>query len=72
MCGKNKVTLKIPEELYEKLKGVIDGTGFSSVTEFVVFVMRNVVSGGRIKDEDNLTKEEIQKVRDRLKRLGYI
>ena len=72
VCGKNKVTIKIPEELYGKLKDIIEGTGFSSVTEFVVFVMRNVASGGRIKDEDKLTKEEIEKVRDRLKRLGYI
>lgn len=72
MCGKEKVTIKIPEELYRKLKDIIEDTGFSSVTEFVVFVMRNVASGGRIKDEDKLNADEIRKVRERLKKLGYL
>ncbi len=72
VCGKPKVTIKIPKELYEKLGNIIEDTGFSSVTEFVVYVMRNVASGGRIKDEDKLTDEEIKKIRKRLKKLGYI
>ena len=72
MCGKEKVTIKIPEELYGKLKGIIKDTGFSSVTEFITFAMRNVASGGRIKDEDKLTAGEIRKVRERLKKLGYL
>ncbi|UCG95429.1 MAG: CopG family transcriptional regulator [archaeon] len=67
-----KVTLKIPWELYGKLNEIIEGTGFSSVNEFVVFVVRNVASGGRIKDEDKLTANEIRKVRERLKKLGYL
>jgi len=28
----DKVTMKIPRELYEKLREMIEGTGFSSVT----------------------------------------
>ncbi len=67
-----KVTLKIPWELYVKLSEIIEGTGFSSVNEFSVFVLRNVASGGRIKDEDKLTAGEIRKVRERLKKLGYL
>lgn len=68
----NKVTIKIPRELYEKLQGMIYGTGFSSVTEFIVFVMRSLASGGRIKEEDKLTEEEVNAIRERLRRLGYI
>ena len=68
----NKVTIKIPRELYKKLKDVIRDTGFSSVTEFVVYAMRNIVSGGRLKGEDKLTDEEVRKVRERLRRLGYM
>ena len=67
-----KVTLKIPWELYGKLSEIIEDTGFSSVNEFAVFVMRNVASGGRIKGEEKLTSEEIRKVRERLKKLGYM
>lgn len=68
----DKVTLKIPRELYEKLREMIEGTGFSSVTEFIVFVMRNLASGGKIKGEDTLTEEEVNAIRERLRRLGYI
>lgn len=67
-----KVTIKIPRELYKKLKDTIKDTGFSSTTEFMVYVMRNIVSGGKLKGEDQLTDDEVKKVRERLKRLGYI
>ena len=67
-----KVTIKIPRELYKKLKDIIKDTGFSSVTEFIVYAMRNIVSGGKLKGEDQLTNEEVRKVRERLRKLGYI
>ena len=38
------VTLKIPRPLYEQLGQVIDGTGFRSVTEFAVYVLRDLVA----------------------------
>jgi hypothetical protein len=38
------VTLKIPRPLYERLKVVIEGSGFHSVTEFAVYVLRDLVS----------------------------
>ena len=68
----DKVTIKIPRELYKKLAQMIQDTGFSSVTEFVVFVMRNLASSGDIKGEDKLTEEEVRAIRDRLRRLGYL
>ena len=68
----DKVTIKIPRELYEKLREMIEDTGFSSVTEFIVFVMRNLASSGKIKEEDKLTEEEVKAVRERLRRLGYL
>jgi Arc/MetJ-type ribon-helix-helix transcriptional regulator len=68
----DRVTIKIPRELYEKLQGMIEGTGFSSVTEFIVFVMRSLASSGKIQEEDKLSDEEIKVVRERLRRLGYL
>jgi hypothetical protein len=38
------VTLKIPRPLYLQLKQVIQGSGFHSVTEFAVYVLRDLVS----------------------------
>jgi len=69
---RDKVTIKIPKELYQKLVQMTQGTGFSSVTEFIVFVMRNLASSGEIKGEDRLTEEEVRTVRERLRRLGYL
>jgi len=68
----NKVTIKIPRELYKKLRNLIADTGFSSVSEFIIFVMRSVASGGEIGPDEKLTAEEIKAVRERLKRLGYL
>jgi Arc/MetJ-type ribon-helix-helix transcriptional regulator len=68
----DKVTIKIPRELYQRLGQMIRGTGFSSVTEFIVFAMRNLASGGEIKGEDRLTEEEVRAIRERLRRLGYL
>jgi Arc/MetJ-type ribon-helix-helix transcriptional regulator len=69
---KEKVTIKIPRELYETLQKMIEGTGFSSATEFIVFVMRTLVSTGKIKEDDKLTEQEVQIIKERLKRLGYL
>ena len=44
MPAKGDVTLKIPRQLYEKLQVIIADTGFHSVTEFVVYVLRDLVS----------------------------
>jgi hypothetical protein len=68
----SKVTIKIPRELYRRLSQMIVGTGFSSVNEFIVFVMRTLASGGEIKGEDRLTAEEVRSIRERLKKLGYL
>ena len=68
----NKVTIKIPRELYQRLGQMIAGTGFSSVNEFIVFVMRTLASGGEIKQGDRLTIDEIRAIRERLRKLGYL
>jgi len=69
---KKKVTIKIPRELYEILQQMIEGTGFSSTTEFIVFVMRSLASTGAIKEGDKLTDDEVKIIKERLKRLGYL
>jgi len=68
----DKATIKIPKALYLSLKNQIKGTGFASVTDFIVYVMRDIAASGKISDEASLTKQEIQQVRKRLKALGYL
>ncbi|MCX6554602.1 MAG: CopG family transcriptional regulator [Candidatus Aminicenantes bacterium] len=67
----DRVTLKIPRPLYEKLKTVIEGSGFRSVNEFVVYVLRDLVSLRREETEKDLSKDEIEAIKQRLKNLGY-
>ncbi|OQX56670.1 MAG: hypothetical protein B5M53_00165 [Candidatus Cloacimonas sp. 4484_209] len=67
-----RVTIKIPRMLYNQLKDIVKGTGFSSVTDFIVYVLRDIAASGNIKEEKGLTKEEIAFVKKRLKMLGYL
>lgn len=69
---KDKVTIKIPRELYDTLQQMIEGTGFSSVTEFIVFLLRTLASTGKIMEDDKLTEQEVHIIKERLKRLGYL
>ncbi len=71
------VTLKIPRPLYVQLKQVIQGSGFHSVTEFVVYVLRDLVThhpdaakpGAEV---EPLSPDEIEAIRQRLQSLGYL
>jgi len=66
----DRVTLKIPRPLYEKIEIVIEGSGFSSVNEFVVYILRDLLSvTGTVKKD--LSSEEVDAIRKRLENLGY-
>ena len=67
----DRVTLKIPRPLYEKLKTVIEGSGFRSVNEFVVYVLRDLIALKTGESEKDLSKDEIDAIKQRLKNLGY-
>jgi hypothetical protein len=66
-----EVTIKIPEELYKNLQKTIENTGFSCVTDFVIFTMREIASLGHVKS-NNIPFDEAEAVKEKLKALGYI
>jgi hypothetical protein len=66
------VTLKIPRQLYDRIGHVIEGTGFRSVTEFSVYVLRDVVAAHDAATTGEMSAEELEIVRRRLHALGYI
>ena len=66
----DRVTLKIPRPLYETLKSIVKESGFSSVNEFVVYVLRDLVST-RSGEVESLSSNEIKAIRERLRKLGY-
>jgi hypothetical protein len=74
----SKVTIKIPGPLYNRISKIVADSGFNSVTDFVVYVLRDLVSTKEEIDtikkieDPSLSKEEIEAIRKRLKSLGYL
>ena len=73
----SKVTIKIPRSLYNRLAEIVKDSGFNSVTDFIVYVLRDLASTGsreeaRLYKDGQLTKGEIEATRKRLKSLGYL
>jgi Arc/MetJ-type ribon-helix-helix transcriptional regulator len=66
-----KVTIKIPKPLYDHIKGLIGESGFNSVTDFIVFVLRDIVYEGR-EGGTEFTPEELEHIKKKLKTLGYL
>lgn len=66
-------TVSIPVPLYERIKALIAGTGFTSVSQFVTYVLREVVSEmEREKAQAAISEEEKREIIERLRSLGYI
>ncbi|MBW2555049.1 MAG: CopG family transcriptional regulator [Deltaproteobacteria bacterium] len=68
----NKVTIKIPRPLYNNLKFLIENSGFNSVNDFIVYILRDIASNTKIDSEDQLSKKEIETIKERLRNLGYL
>lgn len=75
----SRVTVKIPRPLYRRIQQVIDGSGFSSPTDFIVFVLRDLVAGVNSEptaspdaEKEEFSPEELREVTRKLKNLGYL
>ena len=64
-------TVSLPLPLNDKIKDLIKNTGFNSVSSFVTYVLRQVVSEGE-HGPDGFSKNDEEKVKERLKSLGYL
>jgi len=67
-------TVSIPKTLADKIKDRMKGTGFPSLSSYVTYVLRQVISSieEENKSKEAFTKEEEEKVKQRLRDLGYI
>ncbi|MDP8003717.1 MAG: CopG family transcriptional regulator [Caldisphaera sp.] len=69
--SQEKVSINISKDLYEKAKKYIESQGtFNSVEELVEFMINELISQSQ--DQQVMSKEDEEKVKDRLKRLGYL
>jgi Arc/MetJ-type ribon-helix-helix transcriptional regulator len=66
-------TVSLPTPLFRKIEERIQGTDFTSVSSYVIYVLREIITNDDDKSEDTpFSKEDEDKVKDRLKALGYL
>ena len=66
-------TVSIPVVLYNRIKELIRDTGFTSVSQYVTYVLREVVAAHEeAKSTEPFTEEDKQRVIEKLRRLGYL
>jgi len=63
-------TISLPLPLIEKVKERIKGTGMGSVSAYVAFVLRQILSSPK-QSSEIINKEVEEDIRKRLKSLGY-
>ena len=85
MLHETKVTVKIPRPLYRKVQLVIEKSGFSSPTDFIVFVLRDLLGEAErkvpapaekavdtIEPNEDFSATDLEAVKQKLKNLGYL
>jgi Arc/MetJ-type ribon-helix-helix transcriptional regulator len=68
-----EVEIKIPKDIYEKIQERIKDTEFKSVDEYITYVLREVLASLEEEEtEEVFSEEEEEKVKERLRALGYL
>ncbi len=80
-----KVTIKIPRPLYRKIQQVVEGSGFDSPTDFIVYVLRDLMGeaeaqaqaqaaalGQAEPDAPEFSQDELDDIKRKLRNLGYL
>jgi len=66
-------TVSIPRILYEHIQRLIEGKGFKSVSDYVTYVLREIVAMHETESiEEPFTKKDLEEIKKRLKALGYL
>lgn len=68
MKKKEKKSISLPAELYQRIEKRVKATGFSSVDEYVIFVLDEMLAEGGVSGKE----EEEEEVKKRLRALGYL
>ncbi len=70
MKAKKFTTISIPTQLADKARGMIANTGFTSLSSFVEYVLRDIVVNSNSKEKKK--KLDVSDVEEKLRRLGYL
>ncbi|MGA3405801.1 MAG: CopG family transcriptional regulator, partial [Candidatus Bathyarchaeia archaeon] len=65
-------SIEIPESLYNRMEARIKGSNFGSVSEYVSFILRERLTTEEEGSKTVYSKEDEEKIKSRLKDLGYL
>lgn len=65
-------SILIPTMLAKKIEKRIQGTEFSSISSYVTYVLKEVVSETEPESNEELSKEDDERIKARLRSLGYL
>ena len=65
-------TVSLPMPLIDSIKKKIKGTGMHSVSAYVSFILRQILSSPDTESKNPLDKKTEEEIKERLKKLGYI
>jgi len=68
---KKFTTVSIPTPLFKKVEERIKGTGFTSVSSYVAYVLREIIAEEE-EEQEPFSEEDKERVKERLRALGYI
>jgi len=72
LTDEKRKSVEIPESLYERVTKAIAGTPIQTVGDYVTQAVRDRLSQEENAREPVYTKEEEEKVKERLRALGYL
>jgi len=71
--SKKYTTVSIPTSLYKRIRYLIENSGFKSVSDYVTYVLREVVFMHESeKLREPFSSEDIERIKQKLKALGYL
>ena len=65
-------SLTIPITLYRRVEKAVEGTGFSSPSAYVAFILREILAEKEMEEKGKISREDEERVKARLKALGYL
>lgn len=67
-------TVSIPQTLHDRIEKLMArNAGFKSVSDYVTYVLREVVAMHETKEvPESFTSTDLEEIRERLKALGYL
>jgi len=66
-------TVSIPTTLYNRIKNLIKDTGFTSVSSYVIYILREIVAAHEeAKYKEPYTEEDKKRIIEKLRKLGYL